>query len=125
MASEYVVFDDYFKVSDVDTSRYERVGRLISTGSDDTNVTLDINTELYPVNVGETLHIQLSQSLSPEMKDAAEYIMYGKIYRFDEGKGDKTNVFISFGGLLMRIEGSYRRLSRMQHGDSESCLWMC
>ena len=119
MSSEYIVFDDYCKVSDVDNTKYERVGRLTSHGSEDTNITLDINTELYPVAVNDNLHIQLAQSLSPEMRDAAEYIMYGKIYRFDEGKGDKTNVFISFGGLLMRIEGSYRRLSRMQHGDGK------
>lgn len=119
MASESVLFDEYTRVTDVDASKYERVARLTSHGSEDTNITLDINTELYPVNVNDNLHIQLAQTLSDELKDAAEYIMYGKIYRFDEGKADKTNVFISFGGLLMRIEGSYRKLSRMQHGDSK------
>lgn len=119
MASEYVLFDDYTRVTEIDASKYERVARLTSTGSDKTSITLDINTELYPVAVNDNLHIQLTQTLSDDLKDAAEYIMYGKIYRFDEGKGDQTNVFISFGGLLMRIEGPYRKLSRMQHGDSE------
>lgn len=119
MASEYVLFDEYVNVTAVDVSKYERVARLTSHGSESTNITLDINTELYPVTVNENLHIQLTQTLSDDLKDAAEYIMYGKIYRFDEGKADKTNVFISFGGLLMRVEGSYRKLSRMQHGDSQ------
>lgn len=127
MASEYVLFDEYTRVTDVDASKYERVARLTAHGSEETNITLDINTELYPISINDNLHIQLAQTLSDELKDAAEYIMYGKIYRFDEGKGEKTNVFISFGGLLMRIEGSYRKLSRMQHGDSRfhysQCSW--
>ena len=60
------------------------------------NMTLDVNSELYPLSKDESISVQITSTLSDELKDAAEYIMYGKVYRFDEGKGEKTYLFYYF-----------------------------
>ncbi|KDN46971.1 RNA polymerase [Tilletiaria anomala UBC 951] len=45
-----------------------------------------------------------------------DYVMYGKIYKFDEGHSDTVTVYGSFGGLLMALTGSYRHLSGITIG---------
>lgn len=133
------LFDDLFKVVSIDTGRYDRVARLIgqSTSTADVQVTLDVNSELFPVSEGDTLTVSIAQSLSlsgsaPDegatskrswrepkpgertMADDYDYVMYGTVYKFEESSGDKIAVYISFGGLLMCLEGSYRKLSNLK-----------
>jgi DNA-directed RNA polymerase I, II, and III subunit RPABC3 len=132
--SQYILLDELVNVTDVDSSKYERgspcqiafiypsltaqVSRITGQSSgEDLNITLDINSELYPIHKDETISLQVSSTLTDELRDQADYIMSGKIYRFDEAKGDKTSVLVSFGGLLMRAEGNYRKLSRLSQGD--------
>lgn len=137
------LFDDIFNIESLDSARYDRVSRIIanSTSSQDTKITLDINHELFPVSVNDTLTITLAKSLSidddPSSMDADDilgtngswrppkpdqrslmndydYVMYGTVYKFEEGKDDTISVYCSFGGLLMCLEGNYRNLSSLK-----------
>lgn len=133
------LFDDIFNVQSVDPGRYMRVCRVVatSTTSPDTKITIDINTELFPVTKGDTLTITLAKSLSiddsgdsqmltangswrppkPGMRtlmDDYDYVMHGMVYKFEEGSNDKISVYCSFGGLLMCLEGNYRTLSSLK-----------
>ncbi|PVF93800.1 RNA polymerase [Serendipita vermifera] len=47
-----------------------------------------------------------------------EYVMYGKIYKFDEGAGERVTAYISYGGLLMALSGSYRHMSGIVLGEN-------
>ncbi|WVQ84488.1 hypothetical protein IAT38_006640 [Cryptococcus sp. DSM 104549] len=49
-----------------------------------------------------------------------EYVMYGKIYKFDDSaQGDaQTTAYFSFGGLLMALRGSYRHLAGVVVGEN-------
>jgi DNA-directed RNA polymerase I, II, and III subunit RPABC3 len=68
------------------------------------------------------------------LADDYDYVCYGKVYRFDEGvKGSDRvydiptplecevlicrSVYISYGGMLMNLEGSYRKLSKLAHDN--------
>lgn len=74
-------------------------------------LTLDINNELYPLEIGEKFSLVLATSLSltatvgndtsgaqeswrerseRTLADDYEYVMYGKVYRYDEGQGSKV-----------------------------------
>ncbi|GME86672.1 unnamed protein product [Ambrosiozyma monospora] len=133
------LFDDVFNVQSVDSARYDKVSRIIasSTSSQDTKLTLDINTELFPVSTSDTLTITLAKTLSLDdstaeeflssngswrppkpnqrsLMDEYDYVMYGTVYKFEEGKNDKISVYVSFGGLLMCLEGNYRSLSNLK-----------
>jgi len=47
-----------------------------------------------------------------------EYVMYGKIYKFDEGAGERVTAYMSYGGLLMALSGSYRHMSGIVLGEN-------
>ncbi|CCC68222.1 hypothetical protein NCAS_0B01380 [Naumovozyma castellii] len=137
------LFDDIFTVSEVDPGRYNKVCRIeaTSTTQEQCKLTLDINTELFPVSNNDQLTITIASSLSIESdsnanQDAAQrswrppqpdersiaddydYVMYGTAYKFEEVNKDIIAVYYSFGGLLMRLEGNYRNLNTLKQENA-------
>ncbi|ODV93293.1 hypothetical protein PACTADRAFT_35923 [Pachysolen tannophilus NRRL Y-2460] len=133
------LFDDTLQVKSVDSARYNKVSRIEATSTTkETTITLDINSELFPVSENDTLTIALAKSLSVDEEDIDEpmtgnvaswrppksdersladeydYVMHGTVYKFEEGSNDNISVYISFGGLLMCIDGDYRTLSSLK-----------
>ena len=76
-------------------------------------LTLDLNNELYPLDIGEKFSLVLATSLSlttavgndtsgaqeswrekvggvRTLADDYEYVMYGKVYKYDKGQGSKV-----------------------------------
>lgn len=123
------LFDDVFVVSEVDRGNYDKVLRITARlkSSQETHLTLDINHDLFPVKTGESLTVALASQLSDtptnsasgwrppkpdehSLADDYDYVMYGTIYKFTEGKEDTVTVYVSFGGLLLCLEGPYRSL---------------
>ncbi|TAQ85441.1 hypothetical protein B7494_g6227 [Chlorociboria aeruginascens] len=140
-AGDTQLFEESVSITTLDHAKYDRVARIGATSSDGTVVmTLDINTELYPCAVGETLHVVLATSLSMDgskddsrgwrdvarqglggeatLADMYDYVCHGKIYKFEDsdesGKEEFIKVYISFGGLLMAIEGPYKKLTSLR-----------
>lgn len=105
--SDQQLFEDTFTITSINSQKYDRVSRLSCTSSDSlTTFTLDVNTELYPCAVGESLSLALASTLSLDGKDETvggkggwrdvglgeqtlandyDYVCHGKIYRFEEG----------------------------------------
>ncbi|KAJ3120769.1 hypothetical protein HK098_004249 [Nowakowskiella sp. JEL0407] len=107
------IFEDVFEVQDVEgtdggTKKFDRVTRIKATSdSIDTEVTLDINSEIYPMSIGEKVTIVLSRTLSLDgadtkvswrefgsqkktLADAFEYVMYGKVFKYEDVSGAKA-----------------------------------
>lgn len=100
------LFEDRFQVTDFDQSKYDRVARIQCISADNqTEMTLDINTELFPCAVGDTLFVVLATTLAHDgskdddkgwrdvgkngdapstIADAYDYVCHGKIYKFEE-----------------------------------------
>ncbi|RMJ23073.1 hypothetical protein PHISP_06049 [Aspergillus sp. HF37] len=134
--SDPFLFEDTFTVTSVNAQKYERVSRLSCTSSDSaTTFTLDVNTELYPCAVGESVSMALASTLSLDGKEDSgaraswrevgmgeqtlandyDYVCHGKVYRFEEGStAGNMAVFISFGGLLLYLEGPYKKLAPLR-----------
>ncbi|KUL91077.1 hypothetical protein ZTR_00738 [Talaromyces verruculosus] len=132
--SDAQLFEDTFTITSINSQKYDRVSRISCTSTDNlTTFTLDINTELYPCAVGESLSLALASTLSLDGKDedaAAgrggwrdvgmgeqtlaneyDYVCHGKVYRFEEGSTQgNMSVFVSFGGLLLYMDGPYNKL---------------
>ncbi|KAJ3225702.1 DNA-directed RNA polymerases I, II, and III subunit RPABC3 [Chytriomyces hyalinus] len=129
-----IVFTDIFEVGDVNRGgkKFDRVSRLNATSeAADTEIILDINTEIYPIKISDKFTLTLATSLSLDAVAAApsttaskketwrdtsssgksladdyEYVMYGKVYKYDESGGKNlATVYISFGGLLLVVSG--------------------
>ncbi|KAJ1735445.1 DNA-directed RNA polymerases I, II, and III subunit RPABC3 [Coemansia sp. BCRC 34490] len=52
------------------------------------------------------------------LADDYDYVMFGRVYRYDDDSGSKVSAFVSFGGLLMCLEGDIRHLQNFVVGDS-------
>ncbi|WFD04900.1 DNA-directed RNA polymerases I, II, and III subunit RPABC3 [Malassezia vespertilionis] len=137
------LFDTQFvvKAIDPDGKRFDRVSRIIANSPTlDMNLSLDIMTEVYPVHVGQQLTFQLVNSLRRDKGDTEadaaadhdawrndqvgrndlssdfDYVMYGKVFKYDERSTEQVTVYASFGGLLMALTGSFRHLSKITVG---------
>lgn len=105
------VFEETFSITSINNEKYDRVSRIFGTSTDNQiTMTLDINHELFPVQVGETLNMVLATTLSLDgsskeqnetmwrnvgkhgvttLADMYDYVCYGKNYRMEDGDGDQ------------------------------------
>lgn len=122
------------------------VSRLYARSKNyDMDLTLDYNIELFPLVSGDSFAMALASSLSRDggaptadgedgedkdrdvwrpdgkgrrgLEEDYDYVMYGKVYKFDTGSSDIVTAYASFGGLLLSITGSYRHLTNVVLGD--------
>ncbi|KAI1336026.1 DNA-directed RNA polymerases and 3 polypeptide [Xylariaceae sp. FL0016] len=132
MSGDATLFEENFTVTDHDQSKYDRVARLTCLSVDNqTQMKLDINTELFPCHKGENLNVLLATSLSLDgnkeeedkgwrggtegsLADMYDYVCHGKIYKFEDGEEQTIRAYISFGGLLMMLEGPYKKLTPLR-----------
>ena len=104
-----LLFEDTFTITAINAQKYDRVSRLTCNSTDtSTTFTLDVNSELYPCAVGESLSLALASTLSLDGKEDTrnswrevsngeqtlandyDYVCHGKVYRFEEGATKDT-----------------------------------
>jgi len=110
--SENILYEASFKVGTINSAKYDRVSRIscMDDQNQDTTCFLDVNTELYPVEADDRLTMALALSLNLDgskddskgwrnvgrgeatLADEYDYVMHGKIYRFEEGEGQNMCV---------------------------------
>ena len=131
--SNNIVFDEVLKVESIDKEKkiFEKVQRCEGkTQKTNYNIILDINSELYPMEVDGLYSIVLAKSIEENGKsnkeqfdyeltsnkkntlmDKFEYVMRGRVFQFSSEKKrnvestekDSLCISISFGGLLLDI----------------------
>lgn len=103
MAAPVKIFAETFRVKDVDKDGvfFDRVSRIeckleSALNNDDVSLELDINTDLFKVDVNDSLHFQLVfNTEDTEMFSTCNYCMHGKVYKLQE-HDKKLYVAISF-----------------------------
>lgn len=108
--NDAILFEDQFEITAKDHKKYDRAARLSAMSHDrTTTMELDINTELLAINPGDNMEVCLASTLNLDgsrdddkgwrdlakadvrtLADAYDYVCYGKVYRFEDGKADKT-----------------------------------
>jgi len=142
-----IVFDDIFSIKKIDPEgkKFDRVSRLHAESRNyGMELTLDYNHEIFPLTVGQNVVLALASSLARDsggtqdgaieeerdrdvwrpdgkgkrgFEDEYDYVMYGRVYRFDPGTGEVVTAYASFGGLLMSLTGSFRHMTNIVLGD--------
>ncbi|KAG5654754.1 hypothetical protein H0H81_003762 [Sphagnurus paluster] len=131
---------------DKEGRKFDRVSRLYAHSKNyDMDLTLDYNIELFPLMKEESFALALASSLArggatsganatdgdaedrdvwrPDgkgrrgLEDDYDYVMYGKVYKFDGGTTEIVTAYASFGGLLMSLTGSFRHMTSIVLGD--------
>ncbi|XP_065839370.1 DNA-directed RNA polymerases I, II, and III subunit RPABC3-like [Oscarella lobularis] len=140
-----ILFEDIFDVKDVNPEgkKFELVSRLhCESESFKMDLVLDVNSQLYPVDIGDKFRLVLATTLREDGKpddeefveptsstsvaasgasvtsraDSFEYVMYGKVYRLEghEHEAARLGAYVSYGGLLMRLEGDANHLQGIE-----------
>ena len=97
------LYEESFNAISVLDQTYDRVHRILGTSSDSsTSLTLDINSELYPINAGENFSLLLASTLNLDgtkdeghawrknqgsegsLADMWDYVCYGKVYKVED-----------------------------------------
>jgi DNA-directed RNA polymerase I, II, and III subunit RPABC3 len=103
------LFEETFSITSINAEKYDRVSRLHGTSSDSSlTMTLDVNHELFPCTVGESINLVLATTLALDgttkegaetswrnvskqgtatLADMFDYVCYGKNYRFEDAEG--------------------------------------
>ncbi|KAH7102996.1 RNA polymerase I [Auriculariales sp. MPI-PUGE-AT-0066] len=109
------VFQDTFIIETIDKEgkKFDRVSRPASA------ITFMLATSLSPHGADD----DAAKSWRPDRESDGidkdfEYVMYGKVYKFDEGKNEQVTAYASFGGLLMALTGSYRHMQGIVLGEN-------
>ena len=83
------------------------------------SISLDINSEIYPVKEGEVYRINITRGeyaqgdydfysildSKKSMFDSYKYVMHGKVFKYST-QDDIISLYISFGGLILKITGT-------------------
>ncbi|KAI8909364.1 hypothetical protein PhCBS80983_g00661 [Powellomyces hirtus] len=135
------LFHATFTVKEIDPygKKFDRVSRITALSeTGDVEITLDVNTEIYPLAQFEKVSVALAATLSLDptaagdalnaasrdawrsnersLADDYDYVMFGKVYKYDDNGPSKVSVYASFGGLLLCISGDYRQLNDLDVG---------
>jgi DNA-directed RNA polymerases I, II, and III subunit RPABC3 len=98
-----IILEDLFNITaiDPDGKKFDRVSRVKGTGENlGMDLILDVNSEIYPVKLGDRLNIALSKTINldgtpsdegsyrpdatgPTLADKYEYVMYGRLFKFE------------------------------------------
>jgi DNA-directed RNA polymerases I, II, and III subunit RPABC3 len=130
------IFEDRFDVQTVNAEgkMYQRLSRIVCKSNSGVSVTVDINSDIYPVEKGQVLSIALARTINldgsedtnqydhgvfqqPTLMDSFDYVMHGLVFECnsDEKDAQTLRALISFGGLLMKIEGKTEALRDLQY----------
>ncbi|GMH44903.1 hypothetical protein BSKO_12860 [Bryopsis sp. KO-2023] len=129
-----VLFDDIFEVVEVDPDKkkFDKVSRFYCRSYlYEMSLIIDINVDVYPVSVGEKLSLMMASTLHDDgtpssgnydpglysvqtRMDTFDYVCYGKIFKLRDTNDMKVEVFASFGGLIVKLEGDPRKLTNLE-----------
>ncbi|KAL1918195.1 uncharacterized protein VTP21DRAFT_3461 [Calcarisporiella thermophila] len=142
MSKDTILFSDVFDVKDIDRDGkfFDRCSRINARSENyEMDLTMDINSEIYPLDIGDKFSLVLASSLEVDASSATksqsdvlydvigdkrtlasdyEYVVLGKCFKYDEGQGNKVSVLISYGGLLVCLEGDFRHLQNLTVGEN-------
>ncbi|XP_038689579.1 DNA-directed RNA polymerases II, IV and V subunit 8B-like [Tripterygium wilfordii] len=137
--SNIILFEDIFVADklDPDGKKFAKVTRIEARSENcDMFMLLDVIAEIYPMRKGERFTMALADTLNldgtPEtgyyaqggkktVADKYEYIMHGKLYKITEknsGKVIRKELYVSYGGLLMRLKGDPSHFARFKLDQS-------
>jgi DNA-directed RNA polymerase I, II, and III subunit RPABC3 len=130
------LFSANFTVDGIDVGgkQFDGVSRIqCRSENDDSTLILDVNTNIYKMSLGDVFALVLSHQISSEpVSDSThwhpsqlqnsnaskyEYVMHGKVYRYEEETAHhRATIYVSFGGLLMSLSGEQNALKDVPGG---------
>ena len=127
-----IIFDDMIEVEALnpDGKKFDKVTRLqCRSETYEVNMLIDINSDLFPCRPHDKLMVALAKTLNldgrpdtgvynqtsePTLLDDYDYGMHGTVFHYEHKKDQDVSVYISFCGLLCKMDGPQRHLSNIE-----------
>ena len=135
MTQKNIIFEDTILLNEIDKVGrfFEKVSRVDAISEVyDCKLSFDVNVDAYPIQKGAYYSFVLAKSLNTDgmaspntfsydlytkkntLLEKYDYVMYGKIFKYNEENDGKISLYISFGGLLLSITGSANHLNELK-----------
>jgi DNA-directed RNA polymerase I, II, and III subunit RPABC3 len=129
------IFEDSFIVKDLDVGGqvFHNVSRLVAKSeTNQVDLVMDVQCEMYRLRTKEKFLFTIATTLDlsgkpdpkywtpnnePSLLDKNDYCMHGKIYRVDQLPNSRVMIYVSHGGLLMKITADSRNLRALKQDD--------
>ena len=135
-----LLYEDIFRVQAVNPEgkKFENVSRLVCRGvTFEMDLVIDIHSEIYPLKLRDEFTLALASTLDLEGKpdeekfnqsgkltllDKYDYCMHGKVFSYEHVGELKVAVYVSYGGMLMKLVGDQRHLQSLELDTKVYCL---
>ncbi|CAI2382476.1 unnamed protein product [Moneuplotes crassus] len=125
-----ILIDDTLKVKEVnrDGKHFDKVSRINGvTEVYEYEITLDVHADY--IKEGSLYKIALTNEMDLDEEDSDyygmssltetvfkdyDYVMHGKVFRFDIKDENNISQYISFGGLILKITGDIKYLKNLE-----------
>ncbi|KAK8820216.1 DNA-directed RNA polymerase I, II, and III subunit rpabc3 [Blastocystis sp. ATCC 50177/Nand II] len=141
MSNGPILFEEIFEVKSVnpDGKAFDKVTRFAATSvTYGMDMLIDINTDVYPLKANDRFTLVFANTLYKDnrpdpgtyvdyskektLMDDYEYCMYGKVFKYQFKDNGNILIYISFGGLLLSLEGEQKHIDQIKYGDRVYCL---
>ena len=121
------LIEDTFQISNIIKGQYKTIARIQAISDIYTiHITLDLNKQLLSIN--KQNHYQFEIQVNKKEKgdvysvkenydeifEGYDYVCHGSVFEVEEGEKGKRRVVVSFGGLLMKLEGKEINLKKFK-----------
>jgi len=138
-----ILFEDNFEVEEVNpkgksSTAFHNVARIFAKGvTFEMELVIDIQSQLFPLRARERFQLALASTLSMDgtpdnntynqsgehsQLDKFDYGMHGKVFKYEYEGEHRIALFVSYGGLLMKLVGDQRNLNKIELDSNIYCL---
>jgi DNA-directed RNA polymerase I, II, and III subunit RPABC3 len=121
------LFNGIYRVLELDRGgkQFDNLSRIYADSDSGSTIILDVNCNLFPVTATDTLQLVISSSDSAQwdpaiiekFKGVWDYVMHGKIYKYEEGQNRTGTIHVSCGGLLLALTDKQSTFRHMRVGS--------
>eukprot|EP00924_Labyrinthula_sp_SR-Ha-C_P014358 snap_masked-scaffold_20-processed-gene-3.17-mRNA-1 protein AED:0.02 eAED:0.02 QI:0/-1/0/1/-1/1/1/0/153 len=136
MSGNNILYEDNFVIDDINpegksSTAFKNISRIVGRATTyDITTMIDILNEVFPLKLQDKITVTMAKSVSldaekgansktydqsgePSLVDKYDYCMHGKVYQVDQVDEEKRVVYVSYGGLLQKLEGDQRHLKNI------------
>eukprot|EP01134_Creolimax_fragrantissima_P007317 CFRG7317T1 len=108
-----VAFTTQFSVNEIDrfadpvtgerivSKKFESVSRIEGDSENGCKVVLDYQNELFMIKEGDKMNLAIS--LSDSLMDDYSYVMFGRLFKYEQKDDKQIAMYASFGGMMMEL----------------------
>mmetsp|Transcript_18195 Transcript_18195/g.54662 ORF Transcript_18195/g.54662 Transcript_18195/m.54662 type:complete len:144 (-) Transcript_18195:1968-2399(-) len=127
-----ILFEDIFDIQELKQDHFDKVARMEARGENyEMRLSLDVNVDIYPLRVAQKVSLALASSIHSDgsvdqgaydhrlherqtLLDKYGYACYGKLFKCLNTKDGLIQIYASFGGLMMMLEGDPRNIQSIE-----------